>query len=129
MPFELKLALRYFRARRKSLARFTSLVAVVGIAAGVASLIIANALARGFSDEMQNKILVNTAHITIFTNDGTEIFNWREIKENLEKLENVKEVSATTYESALIISENATSYAILRVVQSPKSKAKNNLKL
>ncbi|MBA3633493.1 MAG: ABC transporter permease [Acidobacteria bacterium] len=125
MPFELKLALRYFRARRKSLARFTSLVAVVGIAAGVASLIIANALARGFSDEMQNKILVNTAHITIFTNDGTEIFNWREIKENLEKLENVKEVSATTYESALIISENATSYAILRVVQSPKSKVQS----
>ncbi|MBA2493241.1 MAG: ABC transporter permease [Acidobacteria bacterium] len=115
MPFELKLALRYFRVRRKSLARFTSLVAVVGITAGVASLIIANALARGFSDEMQDKILGNTAHITIFTNDGTEIFNWREIKENLEKLEDVKEVSATTYESAFIIGENATSYAVLRV--------------
>ena len=115
MPFELKLAFRYFRARRKSLARFTSLVAVVGIAAGVASLIIANALARGFSDEMQNKILANTAHILIFTTDGAEILNWREIKANLEKLENVKEVSATTYESVLIIGKDSTSYAVLKV--------------
>ncbi|MGI8639992.1 MAG: FtsX-like permease family protein [Pyrinomonadaceae bacterium] len=125
MPFEVKLAWTYFRARRKSLARFTSLVAVIGIAAGVASLIIANALARGFSDEMQDKILANTAHITVFTNDGTEIFNWREIKENLETVKNVKDVSLTTYESAFIVGKDLTSYAILRVVQSPKSKVQS----
>ena len=125
MSFELKLALKYFRARRKSLARFTSLVAVVGIAAGVASLIIANALARGFSDEMQDKILANTAHISIFTTDGAEILNWRELKESLEKLENIKEISATTYESAFIIGNDSSSYAILRVVQSPKSKTQS----
>ncbi|MDQ3180134.1 MAG: ABC transporter permease [Acidobacteriota bacterium] len=126
MRFELKLTLSYFRARRKSLARFTSLVAVVGITAGVASLIIANALARGFSDEMRDKILANTAHITIFTTDGAEILSWHEIKENLEKLENVKEVSATTYESALITGKDSTGYAILRVVQSPKSKVQSH---
>ncbi len=126
MSFELKLALKYFRARRKSLARFTSLVAVVGIAAGVASLIIANALARGFSDEMQDKILANTAHISIFNNEGTEISDWREIKANLEKLENIKEITATTYESAFIIGNDSSSYAILRVVQSPKSKVQSS---
>ncbi len=120
MPFELKLAFKYFRARRKSLARFTSFVAIVGIAAGVASLIIANALANGFSDEMQNKILANTAHITIFTNDGSEISNWREIKANLESSENISEVTPTTYESALIVGKAETSYAILRVVEDSK---------
>ena len=83
MSFELKLALKYFRARRKSLARFTSFVAIVGIAAGVASLIIAQSLSRGFADEMQDKILANTSHISIFTNDGAEISNWREIKRKL----------------------------------------------
>ena len=125
MSFELKLALKYFRARRKSLARFTSLVAVVGIAAGVASLILANSLARGFSDEMQDKILANTAHISIFKNDGTEILDWREIKANLEKSENIKEITATTYESAFIIGNDSSSYAILRVVQNPKSKTQS----
>ena len=125
MSFELKLALKYFRARRKSLARFTSLVAVVGIAAGVASLILANSLARGFSDEMQDKILANTAHISIFNNDGIEILDWREIKVNLEKSEYIKEITATIYESAFIIGNDSSSYAILRVVQSPKSKTQS----
>ncbi|CAN5156265.1 lipoprotein-releasing ABC transporter permease subunit [soil metagenome] len=126
MSFELKLAFKYFRARRKSLARFTSVVAVVGIAAGVASLIIANALANGFNDEMQNKILANTAHITIFTNDGTGISNWREIKENLESSATVKEVLPTTYESALIVGKDETSYAILRVVQGSRFKVQGS---
>ena len=117
MFFEIKLAFKYFRARRKSLARFTSLIAVIGIAAGVASLIIANALSNGFSGEMRDKILTNTAHITIFTKDGSEISNWREIKKNLESSENIDKVTPTTYESALIAGSFETSYAILRVFQ------------
>ena len=115
MSFEFKLAFKYFRAKRKSLARFTSIVAVVGIAAGVASLIIAQALARGFADEMRDKILANTAHISIFLKDGAEILNLQEIAENLKKLENVQEVLPTAYENALIIGETETSYAILKV--------------
>ena len=129
MDFESKLAFRYFRARRKSLARFTSIVAVMGIAAGVASLILAQSLARGFSDEMQNKILANTAHVSIFLPDGAEIENWREIKANLEKLENVGEVSATTYESAVIIGTRATNYAVLRVVESRESRVESKIAL
>jgi lipoprotein-releasing system permease protein len=118
MSFELKLAWRYFRARRKSLARFTSLVAIVGIAAGVASLIVAQSLARGFSDEMQDKILANTAHISVFPKDEPEIVDWEKIKSELENIENVESVSATTYENAIIAGTQATSYAILKVAQS-----------
>ncbi len=125
MPFELKLAWRYFRARRKSLVRFTSFVAIIGIAAGVASLIIAQSLARGFSDEMQDKILANTAHISVFSINETKIVDWQKIKENLEKLENVKSISPTTYENSIIVGTQATNYAILRVVQSPKSKVQS----
>ena len=126
MSFEVKLAWRYFRARRKSLARFTSLVAVVGIAAGVASLILAQSLARGFSDEMQDKILANTAHISIFTIEETEIANWREIKSNVGKLLNVSEISATTYESVAIVSPQATNYAILRVTDGIQHSAESH---
>ena len=115
MSFELRLAYKYFRARRKSLARFTSVVAIVGIAAGVASLIIAQSLARGFSDEMRDKILANTAHVSVLMSDGTEIINFREIAENLKTIENVSAVSPTAYENALLIGANETSYAILKV--------------
>ncbi|MEJ7701314.1 MAG: FtsX-like permease family protein [Pyrinomonadaceae bacterium] len=125
MSFELKLAWTYFRGRRKSLARFTSLVAVAGIAAGVASLILAQALARGFADEMQDKILANTPHVSIFMKDGMEINNWQQIKKDLEDVEDIEEISATTFENALIVGTEATNYAILRVVQNPKPKAES----
>ena len=115
MSFEFRLAYKYFRARRKSLARFTSVVAVVGIAAGVASLIIAQSLARGFSDEMRDKILANTAHLSISMSDAAEIVNHREIAENLKNIENVAEVLPTAYENALLIGETETSYAIIKV--------------
>lgn len=128
MSFELKLAWRYFRARRKSLARFTSVVAITGIAAGVASLIIAQSLARGFADEMRDKILANTAHITIFSADGADILNWREATEKIEKIENVAEVSPTTYANTVIAGESATSYAILRV-QSLRSKIQSQAEI
>ena len=118
MPFEFKIAFRYFRSRRHNLARFTAVVAVIGIAAGVAALILANALAKGFADEMQNKILANTAHISILAADGAEIDDWQTINEKLSVIENVEKIAPTTYENALLIGETETSYAILRVQNS-----------
>jgi lipoprotein-releasing system permease protein len=120
MTFELKLAWKYFRARRKSLARFTAFAAVAGIASGVAALIVAQALARGFADEMRDKILANTAHITVFRKDGEPVFDWENLKTNLEKTENVRAVEATTYESALIVGKKSTSYCVVRAVPSSK---------
>jgi len=127
--FELKLALKYFRTGRKSLARFTALVAVVGIAAGVASLIIAQAITRGFSQEMQDKILGNTAHVSVFQNDGAEISDWEKIKEDLEEIKNVKEVSATTYESAIISSKDTVNYAVLKVVSNQREQPTTDISL
>lgn len=125
MPFELKLAWTYFRAKRKSLARFTEIAAVVGICVGVASLIVAQSLARGFQDEMRDKILANTAHVSVFLKDGSEIFNWQEISENLKQNENVIEVTPTTFESAILNSANSSSYAVLKV-ENRKRKVEND---
>jgi lipoprotein-releasing system permease protein len=108
------------------LARFTSIVAVIGIAVGVASLIISQSLANGFQDEMRDKILANTAHISVFRADGNNINDWQALKTNLEQIENIREILPTTLENAILISETETSYAIVKVqnsklkTQSPK---------
>lgn len=125
MPFELKLAWTYFRAKRKSLARFTEIAAIVGISVGVASLIVAQSLARGFQDEMRDKILANTAHVSVFLKDGSEIFNWREISENLKQDENVIEVTPTTFESAILSGANSSSYAVIKT-ENGKWKTEND---
>ncbi len=118
MIFELRLLRRFHRFRRRGLARFTSFVAVVGIAVGVGSLILALALARGFQDEMRDKILANTAQIAIFSNDGGEISNWRELKERLEENDRVTSVTPSTYESVVLTGPASTGYAILKVQNS-----------
>ena len=115
MSFELKLALRYLFSKRRGLVRFTALVAVLGITVGVASLIIAQALAKGFSDEMRDKVLNNTAHITIFDEGKSRISNWEIVKDKIEEVGNVAVVNPTSYESAVISGEDDSSYAILRV--------------
>lgn len=126
MLLSLKLAFRYFRTRRGSLARFTTVAAIIGIAAGVASLIIANALAKGFADEMQDKILANTSHIAISQTDGGEIANWNETAEKLKQIENVETFSPTTYTNSIIIGEQAVSYSIL-IAKNQKPQTKNQI--
>lgn len=115
MIFELRLLRRFHRFKRRGLARFTSFVAVIGIAVGVGSLILALALARGFQDEMRDKILANTAHIAIFSNDGGEVINWQAVNEKLEQNDSIRSTSASTYESVVLTGPTSTSYAILKV--------------
>lgn len=129
MRYELKLALVYLFAKRKSLARFTSIVAVVGITSGVAALISAQALARGFQEEMRDKILANTAHITIFRKDGFGIKNYQEISTNLEKLPNIQSISPTTYESAILIGGKSNSYAVLRTIKNQRKQVEGQIEV
>jgi lipoprotein-releasing system permease protein len=126
LKFEVKLAWKYFRTKRKSLARFTAFAAIIGIACGVASLIIAQSLARGFQAEMQSKILQNTAHITVFKKDGSEINDYFRLKNKLESIENVKEINGTTYENSLIVTDNFTNYAVIRATAVSKLKVQNS---
>ena len=65
MPYELFIALRYLRAKRRQAAvSVITAIAVAGITAGVAALIVALALFTGFRQEVQEKILSGTAHLT-----------------------------------------------------------------
>jgi len=128
MSLSLKLAFRYFRTRRKSLARFTTFAAIVGIAAGVASLIIANALAKGFADEMRDKILANTAHIAVSMKDGGEILDAVQISEKLKQLENVESISPTTFTNSIIIGEQSVTYSIL-IAKNQKPKIKDRISI
>lgn len=127
MPFELFLALRYLRSRRRrALARTTALVAVVGIATGVGALIVALALANGFRDEIQNKILRGTAHLTVMRRDNQPLQNWREVKAKVAAVRGVTDAGASSYGGVLVTSgAGAVDYAVLRGLD-PNSPASAN---
>lgn len=66
MRFELFVARRYLtRGRRNSFLSIMSVVSIIGIAIGVAALVIALSLINGFQTDIRNKILSSTAHIMI----------------------------------------------------------------
>lgn len=129
MPYEVFLALRYLRAPYgRRTARLLGRVAAGGIALGVCALTIALALANGFRDEVQAKILQGTAHITLTRIDGRPLADWRAIVARLERMAGVKGAYATAYVGALIDGPAATSYTILRALDIESERAIAELK-
>jgi len=122
MPFELFLALRHLRSRRKRrLVRVTSLIAVVGIAVGLAALIVALALANGFRDELRDKILRNTAHLTVMRTDGQAMTDYKSVAAKVAGIPGVTSASGTTYDGAVIVGPRASAYAVLRGIEASPS--------
>src|SRR5689334_16377615 len=118
MPYEVFLAFRYLRSRRKRrLARATSIAAVLGICMGVAALIVAFALSNGFRDEMRDKILQGTAHLSVVRADGRPIEDHAELARRLREVDGVVSASATTYDGALARGSKGSGYAVLRGIE------------
>ena len=66
MRFELFIASRYLRAkRRQAVIGVITAISVVGVRAGVASLIVALAINNGFRQDLQDRLLGSTAHVSL----------------------------------------------------------------
>lgn len=125
MPYEIFLALRHLRSRqRRRLARVTALIAVVGIAVGVAALIVALALANGFRDEMRDKILRGTAHLTVMRSDGEPMREYQDIANRIASVAGVVNATGTTYDGAVVIGPRSSAYAVLRGIDSASAPAR-----
>ncbi len=70
-PYEVNLAMRYLRARSgNGFISFISLVSMIGIALGVAVLVVVLSVMNGFERELQQRILSMTSHATINGYEG-----------------------------------------------------------
>jgi lipoprotein-releasing system permease protein len=73
MRFELFVALRYLKAkRRQSVISVVTLISIIGVMAGVCALVVALAINNGFSEELEKSLLGATANINLLRakNDG-----------------------------------------------------------
>jgi lipoprotein-releasing system permease protein len=82
LPYELFVGLRYTRARRGSgrnaFVSFIAAVSMLGIALGVAALIVVLSVMNGFQEELRTRILAVASHIEI-RGLGGAITDWRGI--------------------------------------------------
>jgi lipoprotein-releasing system permease protein len=79
-PYELFVGLRYTRARKRLTGRnhfisFISLISMLGIALGVAALIVVLSVMNGFQKELRTRILGVASHVQISAANG-ELANW-----------------------------------------------------
>jgi ABC-type lipoprotein release transport system permease subunit len=76
MRFELFIATRYLRAkRRQAFIGIITGISILGVAAGVASLIVALAINNGFRQDLQERLIGSTSHISLLrvADDGIKI--------------------------------------------------------
>ncbi len=95
--FERMVAMRYLRARRQE--GFVSVIAVfslLGIALGVATLIVVMSVMNGFHVELLNKILGFNAHLTLSSSSGNGVVtDFDAVTEKLRKVPKVASVTPT----------------------------------
>jgi len=103
MRFELFIATRYLRAkRRQAVIGVITGISIAGVAAGVASLIVALAINNGFRQDLQNRLLGSTSHINLLRMESDGIKNWRPLMDRLSKEAHVAAAAPAIYEQVLI---------------------------
>ncbi len=82
-PVELFVGLRYLRAKRRTrFVSFITLISLLGIALGVAALIVILSVMNGFEGELRNRLLSMSAHGTVTGENGvTE--DWRSLLDDV----------------------------------------------
>lgn len=103
MRFEFFVASRYLRAKRKqAVIGVITAISIAGVAAGVASLIIAWAINNGFQQSLEHQLLGSTSHVNLLRTMGDGIRDWRPLMERLEKQPHVLAAAPDIYEQVLI---------------------------
>src|ERR1700691_1938769 len=103
MRFELFVATRYLRAkRRQAFIGVITGISVLGVAAGVASLIVALAVNNGFRQDLQARLLGSTSHISLLRIESDGIPDWRPLLAKLSGQPHVVAAAPAIYEQVLI---------------------------
>jgi lipoprotein-releasing system permease protein len=103
MRFELFIAARYLRARRRqAVVGFITVISVIGVAAGVAALIIALAITNGMSRDLQERLVGATSHVDLMRAAGDGIRDWRPLMARLATVPHVQAVAPGLYGQVLV---------------------------
>jgi len=116
--FEWMVALRYLRAKRKqTVISVITIISVLGVAAGVAALIIALAVNNGFQSTLQASLLSATAHVSILERSPSYgIENWEKLIPKLKRLPHVLSATPGLYGQVALKGPVLGSSAILKGV-------------
>jgi lipoprotein-releasing system permease protein len=117
MTFEWLVALRYLRApNRPAVLRLVTLLAVIGVAAGVSTLVIALAMNTGFRQAIRDRLLSVTAHVNLKPLGPDGIHDYREKIAQLSGVPGVRSIVPAIYNTVLLSSGGRAAGVVLKGV-------------
>lgn len=120
MKFEWMVARRYLRSKhRPPVLRLVTVLSVVGVAAGVATLVIALAMNTGFRRAIRDRLLIVTAHINLKPNGTEGIRDYRELMKRLDATPGVSSVVPAVYNTVLLSANDKSQGIVLKGVDPP----------
>ncbi len=125
--YELWIAYRYLKARRQeSFISVVSWFSLIGIAIGVATLIIVMSVMNGFREEMLTRIIGFNGHASLFINENAKQLNQSNIEEVVLDIEEVRDI-IPVIESTIMVSAGKKSKGVFARGFSLKDFKRNEL--
>ncbi|PPC82567.1 MAG: lipoprotein-releasing system transmembrane subunit LolC [Methylotenera sp.] len=116
LPYELFIGWRYTRAKRKNhFISFISLTSMIGIALGVAALIVVLSVMNGFQKELRTRILGVASHLEV-TGGGNQLSDWQSVAAFTSKQQNVLASAPYISAQAMLSYDQGVQGAIVRGV-------------
>ncbi|MDC7713941.1 lipoprotein-releasing ABC transporter permease subunit [Vogesella sp. LYT5W] len=113
-PFEMFVGLRYLRARRRNgFISFISLMSVLGIALGVAALIVVLSVMNGFQQEIRGRMLSVVSHVEVGSYDG-RVAGWPTLAATLARQPHVLAAAPYVNAQGLLSSGGSVRGAMVR---------------
>jgi lipoprotein-releasing system permease protein len=112
LPFELLVALRYLRPKRTFVSIIT-FISIVGVALGVAVLIIVISVMSGFDHDLREKILGFNSHVQVFNSRGRPLPDYARVAGVIASNQNVRGVSPMVIGKVLVETQRETNQPAL----------------
>ena len=121
MRYEWLIGLRYTRSRKRAQGRnrfisFISLVSMLGIALGVAALIVVLSVMNGFQEELRSRILGVASHIQISDGYGGELQVWQQVADEAQRQPGVRAAAPYVQAQGLLSFDQAVKGSLIRGV-------------
>lgn len=122
LPYELYLALRYLRFQRgHTFLSLITLISVAGVTVGTAALVIALALMTGFQNDVRERILGGSAHLTVLSSAEPTFTDAETLAARLREVPGIRATTPVLSTPAMIVNEeiNSPGYAELQAIDPP----------
>ncbi len=106
---------RYLRSRRKKSISAIAIIAILGVALGVASLLVVISISSGFQDEFTKKVLGVNSHVLVMKY-GIDFTEYRTVMAKAEEMPEVRGVAPFVIQEMMISKGERTAGVLLKGV-------------